>query len=125
MADSEKAPEQQQQAPAKTEGSKNDNASNPPTSEEQQPKQIIGEFKKNRQTDRTRVIQRDANENQIILSQTKTKVPIFEKKRKEFNQKKKNAMKMKARARTRQLINRFNAINYRWELDLIRCVSWG
>lgn len=69
MADSEKAPEQQQQAPAKTEGSKNDNASNPPTSEEQQPKQIIGEFKKNRQTDRTRVIQRDANENQIILSQ--------------------------------------------------------
>lgn len=43
MADSEKAPEQQQQAPAKSEGSKNDNASNPPTSEEQQPKQIIAE----------------------------------------------------------------------------------
>lgn len=42
MADSEKAPEQQQQAPAKTEGSKNENASNPPA-EEQQPKQIIAE----------------------------------------------------------------------------------
>lgn len=46
MADSEKAPEQQQQqAPAKTEGSKNDSAVNPPaTEEQQQPKQIIGEW---------------------------------------------------------------------------------
>lgn len=44
MADTEKAPEQQQQAPAKTEGTNNDNASNPPAAEEQKPKQIIGEF---------------------------------------------------------------------------------
>lgn len=44
MADSEKAPEQQQQAPAKAEGTKNDSAATPPaTEEQQQPKQIIGE----------------------------------------------------------------------------------
>ncbi|XP_055312231.1 Y-box factor homolog [Sitodiplosis mosellana] len=42
MADTEKAPEQQQ-APAKTEGTNNDNASNPPAAEEQKPKQIIAE----------------------------------------------------------------------------------
>lgn len=44
MADTEKAPEQQQQAPAKAEGTNNDNASNPQAAEEQKPKQIIGEF---------------------------------------------------------------------------------
>lgn len=42
MADSEKAPEQQQ--PANTEANKNDNASNPPAAEEQKPKQIIGMY---------------------------------------------------------------------------------
>lgn len=45
MAESEKAPEQQ--APAKVEGIKNDSAATPPATEEQQPKQIIGEFENN------------------------------------------------------------------------------
>lgn len=43
MADSEKASEQQS-APAKTEGAINESATNPSAAEEQQPKQIIGEF---------------------------------------------------------------------------------
>lgn len=93
MADSEKAPEQQQQAPAKTEGSKNDNASNPPASEEQQPKQIIGEFKKNK------------TQFQFLI---KKKQRI----RKEY--------KIEC-VRTRQLIIRFNAIIIHWDLNLIRC----
>lgn len=42
MADTEKAPEQQQ-APAKTEGTNNDNAANQAAAEEQKPKQIIAE----------------------------------------------------------------------------------
>lgn len=43
MADSEKAPEQQQTL-AKAEGIKNDSVANSPSAEEQQqPKQIIGE----------------------------------------------------------------------------------
>lgn len=51
MAESEKAPEQQQ-APAKAEGIKNDSAATPPA-EEQQPKQIIGEFENKRKTNPT------------------------------------------------------------------------
>lgn len=41
MADSEKAPEQQQQTPVKNEGANNDSAA---SAEEFQPKQLIGEF---------------------------------------------------------------------------------